>query len=391
MLQLSPVFSSNLAKDVYQLTKTDSLEQAVSALKAKYGDILTVADKNMITGKTGGPGIIKSKTAFGFVMLGKGKYDKHAFILFRGTQYLGDWLTNFNIGTSRSYFAQPVHDGFNTSFKSMLPKVKEFVNGLGKDIIAVHCIGHSLGGALATICAEWIKSSTSRSPYLYSFGSPRVGFHGFADKCTKNLGAERIFRAYHKTDIVPCIPFWPFVHTPNAGVDYYLPSPGAVPAAKYHDMDEYIKSVKDKTWPQLSKLKEPKNNASIERWLKKGGPVGFTMAALEWLNDALLYVLKKCLDVIKGTLCLALSSGLTLMDQLAYIFKKGIDISEKVSGWVVYLIRKIMSFLGLSKVVQAADMTTSFIRNIFHELSRRVGEFCQRTLDSVLVDGRGLS
>lgn len=391
MIQLSPKFSSHLAKDVYQLTKTDSLEQAVSALKAKYGDILTVGHQNMIKGKTGGPSIIKSKTAFGFVMLGKGKYDKQAFILFRGTQYLADWLTNFNIGTSRSYYAQPVHDGFSTAFKSMLPKVQDFVSGLGHDIKAVHCIGHSLGGALATICAEWLKSSTKISPYLYSFGSPRVGFHGFADKCTKNIGAQNIFRAYHKTDIVPCIPFWPFVHTPNAGVDYFLPSPGMVPAAKYHDMDEYIKSVKDSSWAQLSKLQTPKSNASIERWLKRGGPVGFTMAALEWLNDALLYVLKKCLDVIKGTLCLGISGGLTLMDQLAYIFKKGIDLSQKVSSWVLYLIRKIMSFLGLAKVVEAGDMTTNFIRDIFRQLSKRVSDFCQRTLDRVLVDGRGVS
>lgn len=390
-MNLTPNFSSHLAKDVYQLTKTDSLEQAVSALKAKYGDILSVGHQNMIKGKTGGPGIIKSKTAFGFVMLGKGKYEKQAFILFRGTQYLADWLTNFNIGTSRSYYAQPVHDGFNTSFRTMLPKIQEFVSGLGHDIKAVHCIGHSLGGALATICAEWMKSSTQFSPYLYSFGSPRVGFHGFADKCTKNLGAQKIFRAYHKTDIVPCIPFWPFVHTPNAGVDYFLPSPGLVPAAKYHDMDEYIKSVKDKSWPQLSKLQTPKSNESIERWLKKGGPVGFTMAALEWLNDALLYVLKKCLDVVKGALCLGISSGLTLMDQLAYIFKKGIDVSEKVSSWVVYLIRKIMSVLGLGKVVEAGDMTTNFIRDIFRQLSKRVSDFCQRTLDSVLVDGRSVS
>ncbi|WP_444993956.1 lipase family protein [Aliikangiella sp. IMCC44359] len=389
MKELKPNLSARLAEDVYALTKEKNLKDAYTRLNHVYGDIFVFGNQQLLKGKTGGPGVIKSKTAFGFTLIGKGPLKGQAIMLFRGTQYLADWLTNANIGTSRSSYSQPVHDGFNQSFKSMLSQLKDFVGSL-KDVHTVHCIGHSLGGALATICAEWLRASTKYKPYLYTFGSPRVGLHGFADKCTKQVGTNRIFRAYHKTDIVPCIPFWPFIHTPNAGQDYYLPSPGSIPMAEYHGMDKYVASVKGKNWSQLTNLRPPKTDSSVEKWLKKGGVVGVTMASLEWLNDALVYVLKKCLKGAVIGLGMTISSSLTLMDQMAYILNKGLDLSKAISQWVVYLIRKIMDFLGLKKVVEKADLTTAFIREIFMRLSRVVNEYCQKALDKVMVKGRGV-
>lgn len=392
MPEFSPKVSASLARDVYALTKESSIEKAIKVLNSQYGGNLVFSEDVMLKAKTGGPWMIKCRTAFGFTLIGKGPLQGHAVILFRGTQYLADWLTNFNISVSRSASGQPVHDGFNLAFKSMEPQLKEFMGTIMKNkITQIHCVGHSLGGALATICADWIRSGYKIKPYLYTFGSPRVGLMGFADCCTSNIGAERIFRAYHKTDIVPCIPTWPFIHTPNSGTDYYLPSPGIVPGATYHGMDKYVESVSGKNWATLAALEiEKKTESGIVQWLKSSTPVGLTITVMEWLNQALVYVLKKCLNGAAWVISGAMGTSFTLMDQLAYVLKKGIDISENVSSLVLQLIRKIMEILGMKRVLKAADMTRDFIRNIFMRLQAKANEYAKAALSDVMVKGRAI-
>lgn len=229
-MELSPLQSSSLARDVYALTKYRKLEDAFFFLNQNYNNSFDFEQKDLLKGKTGGPGMIKCRTAFGFTLIGKNKYQGQAFILFRGTQYLADWLTNLNVMTSKSCYHQAVHDGFNQAFKSMKPQLIQFVSALRKhNVTTIHCVGHSLGGALATLCGEWIKFSQGIKPYIYTYGSPRVGLQGFSHMCTTSIGSERIYRVYHKTDVVPYIPIWPFVHTPDSGTEYYLFSPGLIP------------------------------------------------------------------------------------------------------------------------------------------------------------------
>ena len=121
MPEFSPKVSASLARDVYALTKESSIEKAISVLNSQYGGNLVFSEDVMLKAKTGGPWVIKSRTAFGFTLVGKGALQGHAVFLFRGTQYLADWLTNLNITVSRSASGQPIHDGFNLAFKSMEP------------------------------------------------------------------------------------------------------------------------------------------------------------------------------------------------------------------------------------------------------------------------------
>ena len=392
MTAISPELGVRLANGVYSLNKREKLKDALTDLNLMFGDIFTFSEEALLKAKTGGPWFIKCRTAFGFTLLGKGPLQGHAFFLFRGTQYLADWLTNLNISVSRSPSGQPVHDGFNMAFKTMEPKLKEFMTTVQKsNVTHIHCVGHSLGGALATLCGDWMKSGYKIKPYIYTYGSPRVGLYGFADLCTTTIGAERIFRAYHKTDIVPCIPIWPFIHTPNAGQDYYLPSPGIIPMAEYHGMDHYINSVKGKSWPTLAALEsERKSDDGLVRWLKSSSPIGLTITALEWLNQALVYVLKKCLKGVAWAISGTFGTSFTLMDQLAYVLKKGIDVSENVSSLVLNLIKKMMEILGMKKVLKAAELSREFIRSIFLKLQQKVNEFTQAALSKVLVKGRAV-
>jgi len=392
MTALIPPIAASLSSSVYALTKTETIDKALIELNMRFGDALSFTPEVMLKAKTGGPWFIKCRTAFGFTLIGSGKFKGHAFFLFRGTQYLADWLSNLNIGVSRSSTGLPVHDGFLMAFNSMLPSLKEFMGVLSKNnILHIHCIGHSLGGALATICAEWIKSSYQRSAYLYTFGSPRVGLQSFADFCTMQIGEQHIFRAYHKTDIVPCIPPWPFIHTPSTGQDYFLPSPGLIPMAEYHDMQHYIDSVKGKSWAALSVLApEQKTDSAIEQWLKSVPVVNWGVAAIEWLNYAIMFVVKKCLKGAVGLLTAGISTTFTLLDQLSYILHKGIKISDKVSSLVLNLIRKIMEIMGMRRTLKAVDLTHDFIRNIFLKLHAKINAYAQQALSQVFVKSRAI-
>lgn len=393
MTTLNPDQSAKLADDVYTLTRLRTLEDAYKYLNTEYAGVFSFSDKTLAKGKTGGPGIIKCKTAFGFTLIGQGSYAGQAFIIFRGTQYLADWLTNLNIGCSRSSFSQSVHDGFNTAFKSMERQIADFMDTIkNSSIHSIHCVGHSLGGALATLCGEWIKAKYGVKPYIYSFGSPRVGMSGFAATCTREVGKERIFRVYHKTDVVPCIPIWPYVHTPHTGTQYYLYSPGVLPGAEYHGMNHYVASVRGKSWQTLSALKpEQKSDFSIAAWLKEEGPVGVTIKAIEWLDAAIQFVIRKCIGAAEWIASKTMGTSATIMDRLAFILSDGVTLEENISAWVVRLIRKILSFLGRARnALSKAELNRTYIRSVLTDLQIKLNSIAQNALSSALVQGRAI-
>ncbi|CDF37386.1 Lipase domain protein, putative [Chondrus crispus] len=85
----------------------------------------------------------------------------------------------------RSYTNGKVHRGFAIAYRSVAGEVMEKVRALrGEKRRPVFLTGHSLGGALATICSMdvWVKLELSRREiFVSTFGSPRVGNADFAD------------------------------------------------------------------------------------------------------------------------------------------------------------------------------------------------------------------
>ena len=394
MSEISSTVAARIANDVYLLV-IDNPKVGFNKIRKRQGAIMDFGDESMISGKTGGPGFIKSRSGFGICSIGKGNYKGHAFIVMRGTKFLGDWLTNFNMGTSRSAYGQSIHDGFHQAFLSMRDQLMAFVSSLStQGVHTVHCVGHSLGGGLATVCAEYILSTTSFKPYLYTFGAPRVGMQTFADMLSSNLTPEKMYRVYHRTDIVPCIPFWPYVHAPTLlhnSYDYFQPSPGVFPSAEWHDMDLYASTVGNKKWSSLRGLREKNyNGKNIEKWLNEKQAISFSVTNLDWLDKSINYVVSKCLSAVGGALTLASAGTFTLMDRLAIILKKGINLASNLSTLVILLIRKVMSILGMKPVLDKADITYLFIRNIFMRLSQKVSTYCQQALDQVLVGGKAV-
>ena len=70
----------------------------------------------------------------------------------------------------------------------------------------VTVVGHSLGGALATLCAtDLVMEENITSVRLYTFGCPRVGNEAFA-KALQNTTLVHT-RVTHDRDVVPTLPF----------------------------------------------------------------------------------------------------------------------------------------------------------------------------------------
>jgi triacylglycerol lipase len=93
-----------------------------------------------------------------------------------------------------------VHSGFNREVDDLWPLLEELLRDNQQP---VWFCGHSLGGAMATICAFRCKtSSISSNPQeLHTFGSPRVG-------CRKYIRHAEVshYRWVHNNDIVTRVP-----------------------------------------------------------------------------------------------------------------------------------------------------------------------------------------
>ncbi len=93
-----------------------------------------------------------------------------------------------------------VHSGFNDEVDELWPLLEDMLHGVEQPI---WFCGHSLGAAMATICAYRCKrSSITRDPHeLHTFGSPRVG-------CKKYVRHAQVthYRWVHNNDIVTRVP-----------------------------------------------------------------------------------------------------------------------------------------------------------------------------------------
>ncbi|MEL6712479.1 MAG: lipase family protein [Planctomycetota bacterium] len=124
-----------------------------------------------------------------------------AFLAFRGTDAPQDWLTNLRARRIDWPEGGRVHEGFARGLDALWQAIEPALADLDAPVVAV---GHSLGGALATL-------ALSRAPLAaaYTFGAPRVGDEAFSETLRGPL-----FRVVHGRDPVPGVPprRWGFRH-----------------------------------------------------------------------------------------------------------------------------------------------------------------------------------
>lgn len=373
-IELSPEFSAELASSVYDIK--DSIQRRI--FEADYKKHFNLSDSSYKPGQTGGY-IINKKHVMALLTTGKGIYKGQAFIAIKGTASLYDALSDLNTGLKTGHTGFAVHQGFYYAFDSILNDIRQFATSL-KGISVVHCVGHSLGGAVATLAADWLaKNRSALSVKLYTFGSPRVGLEPFASRCTSNVNLDNIFRVYHKTDPVPLVPTWPFFDVPHNNVGYLLNSPVSVIPWEYHKMKRYIDSAKNaKTWNSMAQSRPLSHmEQAVKKWLKSDGVVSFTTATLELLNAALRYVIKKVVNVVGIALVGTAATSLTFLDRMAMLLAKGAKISAELTSWVFYLVKKMAALIGI-RIKEGMDMTLEFIRSVFIRVHKRISDMIWR-------------
>lgn len=211
MRDLTPKIAVTFADAAYDIKNKKASGYPSDALDLLSKDFDFNLSDNVVQGTSGSfmEHIFKHKTGFALIGTGKksGSYSGHTVIALRDTANKRDAVTDMHCGLSTSANNLPAHAGFNKTFNSIRPVLNSYFtqNNTGP----VHCVGHSLGGALANLTANWLHNKQSGRPIsLYTFGAPRVGYASFADKTSNSL--HRVFRCLHTADPVPLLPFWPF-------------------------------------------------------------------------------------------------------------------------------------------------------------------------------------
>ncbi len=144
-------------------------------------------------------------------------FGKYFVIGFRGSEETGaaDWVTDLKFVLAPYPYAPgndpniQVHYGFTEAYTS----VRDAVLKAAREVKLSHIItvGHSLGGALATLAALDIRQNVpGKAVSCYTFGSPKVGNPAFAAAYDKEV--PNTFRFVNDKDMIPTIPPVGYVH-----------------------------------------------------------------------------------------------------------------------------------------------------------------------------------
>ncbi|KAG9392088.1 Lipase (class 3) [Carpediemonas membranifera] len=133
-------------------------------------------------------------------------------VAFRGTVDIKNWVEDFKAWQEKfdEWPECKVHDGFARAYRAVEEQIRREVQLLMAkgDITAVRTTGHSLGGAIATLCAVDLRTSgiVDRDTFLgtYTFGEPRVGNPDYVDLVEGTL--DEHYRVVHWQDLVPMVP-----------------------------------------------------------------------------------------------------------------------------------------------------------------------------------------
>ena len=386
MSELTPTESAQLARDIYDVQ--NDIQFKAFLLNGMFSQKKT--HKQKLTADVGGRIIRKAKDGFGLCALGGGvHFAGDAFFIFRGTTMANnkaDVISDARIGSQKSETGTSVHIGFNEILKSMLTDIREFLNANKSQITGtIHCIGHSLGGAVATLAADWLKSQTGRTIKLYTYGQPRVGMLFFSTKLTAKLGAENIHRVFHTTDPVPMVPIFPYVHNPCPGNGHLINSTHLIISGEAHKMASYANDVAKKSWAELKRSAPVYNHEkAIEEFLtSKIRPDSENPLTWEWLDSALIYILKKIGNGMFVGFHTAAYGVHSIADRIAWILTKGLDLANAIGRFVGLFVKKVMQVLRMPPLRSDQSITKSFLTGLLTMLMKKAHDLAKRAIQSM--------
>ncbi|WP_270406219.1 lipase family protein [Paenibacillus timonensis] len=162
---------------------------------------------------------------FGFI----GHSADEIVIAFRGSSSASNWVADA-IATQQKFKwakdAGHTHRGFTGIYASSRRQIHSALRRLPEDK-TLYITGHSLGAALATLCAMDIAANSNRVPILFTFGSPRVGdpdfVHAFAQQVPNS------YRIHNEFDAVTHVPPTIFKLPKQEKTYYYRHVPASCP------------------------------------------------------------------------------------------------------------------------------------------------------------------
>jgi hypothetical protein len=134
--------------------------------------------------------------------------NKLIVISFRGSRSVRNWLTNvqFPVLPTTICTSCSASNGFWQSWLEAQTPVLAALDTARKQYPTYKIVatGHSLGGALASLAAGYLRS-TGVTIDLYTYGAPKIGLAGISNYITAT-GKGETYRVTHKNDPVPKLP-----------------------------------------------------------------------------------------------------------------------------------------------------------------------------------------
>jgi triacylglycerol lipase len=365
MPTLTPVQAAQIAEGVYLIQKMG----VTAALVHPKGDNLkdgisgrfAVSAESRVTG-TSGMRTWWPITGFGFVAAGIGDFKGEALIALRGTDAAQDWLTDANLSSIGG-----VHTGFATTWAVIKPQVDQFFHG--RHFTKIHCIGHSLGGALATLAALHCAESHYGAPELYTFGSPRVGLDSVAQRVTRAVGAKHIHRVAHKADPVTMIPLWPFVHVPTTTEALVIGQGDLLsinPLA--HSMTDSYLPVMPDSWATLTHVNPAASQREVEQWIVAVGSGRIQVQSLSERDLRMLaHSINYAMDQMQDVRTTGLGAG-------SYGVATGLDLLSTAELRYERVQQQVAQ-----QVVQTSTQAAQKVGQVTQRAAVQVGQAAQRT------------
>lgn len=384
MTILSAMDAAILAQSVYSVLPATSAPEAFTfaqrdtafAPATGVGPQLSpgITPKSGLMGRSGV--VVTKDTGFGLICE-RNTQGRELIVVFRGTQNNADWRSNAVIAMEPGPAGSTVHVGFNGIYKSLR-------DALGREIAAarpdaVHFVGHSLGGALASLAAMDFIAGGQVPGYLYTFGAPRVGALGSASVLNRNLPVGSVKRVYALSDPVPMLPLFPFFHF-GPGSTGIQDSFSAFSTDAHRMKTCYIPNMPTSGWPPALALP---NKSDPAYWLDQAVAAGSLRKGFSYLclSVALSHIMT-ALSAVFGVI----SGGMTVLDRIAEVLARGVRLGAAIAEKVLKFVKAAMAVVGraaLSTAVTTADLTVTFLSWVLDMLLlpvRAAADIASRTL-----------
>ena len=368
--------------------KSDSYISALSSVQlrraAKERDIPVQAKGfNTLAGRSGLFNI-DLLSGFGFVAHGTGSRANELVLVTRGTNFQHnkfDLATNANIGYGIGPRGNVFHRGFLKTFKSYQSQLVNFVSqGGAKRPSTIHCMGHSLGGALANLNACMLRDA-GFNVCLYTIGAPRVGIVSYAQDMTKQITPNQIRRIANPCDPVPMVPLFPYMHASRGSSELLIRHGEKVGIDAHLLHSGYSKMAHSSSWGDFSPMPHGLlRYADLSReFAKLGGGGMFNSKLLDLVGKLTEQVLRSMGYAYLVTVQGGLSLAVTAADLLSEVLVKAANASKLLAEDVFTIVNSMLDFLGRAPISGTA-LTIQTLHWILDQFSTEMAGRAQQAM-----------